>query len=1005
VTYTPSDTGTDTGWLEITSDDPDEPNIQLNLDGTGAAPPAISSQTIGFAPPSGLPVGFIRTNKDAGGGPYSSTNGVAIGDLDQDGNQDLAVAVFVGAIGSDDTVAIFLGDGTGSFGPANNFLAGPNPEAIAIGDLDQDGDLDIAVASIYFYNPGVSILLNDGTGSFGPPTLIPTSGRLVDIAIDDLDKDGDLDLAVANEGILGVTILLGDGTGSFGPPTDFNLEEDSTARTIAVGDLNGDTFPDVAVGGDRTVSVLLGDGTGSLGPPTEFIECGPVDVAIADLNWDGYGDIAATNGACDVVLIFLGDSTGVGAPTSFPAGDYPLSVAIGDLNKNGFPDLAVTNLSDTDDDTVSILLGDGTGFFGPPMDFSFEEDIHARTIAIGDFNRDGYADLTTANSDNTISIFLNTPGFPVGGTPTSIAVGELNDDGILDLAIANLSSQGVSTLFGLGGGFLGPPSHIVSGSLHEPSSVAIEDLDGDGNLELFVADKSSSINMFWGSGPGAWDPPELIYVGQPAEFVAIGDFDGNSNVDLAATPMTSSQVTILLGSGSQSDPFGWRTYFSAGGYWGLGENSPVAIGDFDGDGNQDLTKALSGEVAILLGDGTGSFGTPTLFSAGLGGYLKTVAIGDFNKDNNEDLVVVDPDSDYVYVLLGNGDGSFSAATGFLLGLTAPSPQSVVVEDFNKDGKDDLAVVFRDSDKVSVLLGNGDGTFASAMLFPVPGIGGSNGPQTLAVGDFNNDGWQDLAVAKQDRVTVLLNSVVGSGGGIVGDPDAGASFSVDPGVLATDCTVAIEILDPPPAFPPPGFQGDQTLFVNFTLDPNLSPLPEPGATITLPLDSCVSTGTQINLSKFDPTTDQLVPTGIVGTVEGPVGGCGTVATFSGVRNFSVFVGFSSTEVEIDIKPGSDPNCFNSDEKGVIPLAILGSADFDAATVDPFTVSLDGAEVRLKGKSGNAGSLEDVNGDGVQDLVVQIIDEGGYSPGDSVATLSGLTFDGITIEGEDSICIVQ
>lgn len=111
------------------------------------------------------------------------------------------------------------------------------------------------------------------------------------------------------------------------------------------------------------------------------------------------------------------------------------------------------------------------------------------------------------------------------------------------------------------------------------------------------------------------------------------------------------------------------------------------------------------------------------------------------------------------------------------------------------------------------------------------------------------------------------------------------------------------------------------------------------------------------------------------------------------------------VSIDIKPGSYPNCFNSNEHGVIPVAILGSEDFDASTVDPFTVVLDGAGVRVKGKSGNAGSLEDVNLDGYMDLVVQIVDDGGYSPGDTAATLTGKTYDLVPIQGTDSICITQ
>jgi hypothetical protein len=154
-------------------------------------------------------------------------------------------------------------------------------------------------------------------------------------------------------------------------------------------------------------------------------------------------------------------------------------------------------------------------------------------------------------------------------------------------------------------------------------------------------------------------------------------------------------------------------------------------------------------------------------------------------------------------------------------------------------------------------------------------------------------------------------------------------------------------------------------------------------------------------KYDPSIPDFIDTGIVGTVDGG----GTTATFTGVREFSSFIGIvQPTAVEIDIKPGSDPNCFNSDAKGVIPVAILGSAVFETTAIDPFSVSLDGADVRVKGKSGNAGSLEDVNGDGFQDMVVQIIDEGGYDSGNTSATLTGQLQDGTPIEGSDSICIV-
>jgi hypothetical protein len=110
------------------------------------------------------------------------------------------------------------------------------------------------------------------------------------------------------------------------------------------------------------------------------------------------------------------------------------------------------------------------------------------------------------------------------------------------------------------------------------------------------------------------------------------------------------------------------------------------------------------------------------------------------------------------------------------------------------------------------------------------------------------------------------------------------------------------------------------------------------------------------------------------------------------------------VDIDIKPGSDPNCINLDAKGVIPVAILSTLDFDASSVDPLSVEMEGVSVKLKGKSGNAGSIEDVDQDGDLDLVVQIINEIGLDPGATEATLTGQTFEGIPVRGTDNICIV-
>ena len=182
----------------------------------------------------------------------------------------------------------------------------------------------------------------------------------------------------------------------------------------------------------------------------------------------------------------------------------------------------------------------------------------------------------------------------------------------------------------------------------------------------------------------------------------------------------------------------------------------VAVGDFNGDGKQDLAVANDGyvpnpsNVSILLGNGAGNFSAPTNFGVGI--QPTSVAVGDFNGDGKQDLAVVNNGAAFnnpsnVSILLGNGAGNFSAATNFDVGRV---PQSVAVGDFNGDGKQDLAVANSVSSNVSILLGNGAGTFGGNNTFSV-----GTGPFSVAVGDFNGDGKQDLAVANQTRHGVDL----------------------------------------------------------------------------------------------------------------------------------------------------------------------------------------------------------------------------------------------------------
>ena len=356
-----------------------------------------------------------------------------------------------------------------------------------------------------------------------------------------------------------------------------------------------------------------------------------------------------------------------------------------------------------------------------------------------------FFEVTTATS----SIALSAPrGFDAGSGPQSVAVGDFNGDGKPDLAVVNSYSNNVSILLGNGDGTF--QIHVDYPTGAQPGSVAIGDFNGDGKLDLAVVNSySNNVSVLLGNGNGTFQPAVSYGTGSgtgPA-FVAVGDFNHDGKLDLAVANSNSSNVSVLLGNGD-------GTFQTAVNYDVGGAPTSIAVGDFNHDGKLDLAVANSNStyVSVLLGNGDGTFQTAVNYD--VGGAPTSIAVGDFNHDGKLDLAVAVPvpgPSTYVSVLLGNGDGTFQTAVNY----NAPyAPDAVAVGDFNGDGNLDLVVGNRSSN-ISVFLGNGDGTFRTAVNYSA----GYN-PSSVAVGDFNNDGTLDLAVANSGSsttVTVLLQS--------------------------------------------------------------------------------------------------------------------------------------------------------------------------------------------------------------------------------------------------------
>jgi len=359
--------------------------------------------------------------------------------------------------------------------------------------------------------------------------------------------------------------------------------------------------------------------------------------------------------------------------------------------------------------------------------------------------------------------FTQAPSSPIGVGiwPVSVAVADFNADGRPDLAVTNAGSNNVTILLGQGGGQFttAPGSPVAAGN--RPSFVAVGDFNADSQPDLAVANfNSGNVTILLGQGGGQFTaaPGSPIAVGNGPQSVAVGAFNADGFPDLAVANTgqagNGTTVTILLGQGGGQFSPAPGSPVTAG-------TSPISLaaGAFNADSFPDLAVAnqFSNNVTILLGQGSGQFAPAPGSPVGVGTRPASVAVGDFNADGRPDLAIANYDSSNVTVLLGNGDGTFTPAPSSPVGGVA-RPAFMAVGDFNTDGRPDLAVAnyggLGTFTTLTILLGQGGGQFSPAPGSPVT-VG--TGPGSVAVADFNADGFPDLAVANvnSNNVTILL----------------------------------------------------------------------------------------------------------------------------------------------------------------------------------------------------------------------------------------------------------
>jgi hypothetical protein len=681
---------------------------------------------------------------------------------------------------------VYLGNGDGTFRQGKQVPGAAN----ALGDVNGDGNVDILQVDLGGPLDGVLyVALGNGDGTFQPRVtnyVLP----MVGIQSADLNGDGKADVVGAsyqNSGTLLVYLSKGDGTFVAGQTLPLS------GSLVTLADFNGDHVPDILIADFNGVTVLLGNGDGTFqaGKFTSAPLSGEPTFITGDFNNDGKLDIIF-----DGFELLLGNGDGTFQPAVGITGcGSGTAQAAGDFNGDGNLDLAVSAF-----ETTGTCLGNGDGTFSTNyLYFANLFNNPQPPFVVADFNGDGKPDVAgggfvlLGNGDGSLQ---GLPSFAGGFSATAGSFNKKGNGAQDVVEVIPNDPESIDVLVNDGKGKLSLGQTIVTPGVPGTGAVATGDFNGDGYPDaVYIGTDQNSGNwgyaVLLGNGDGSFQPPQFLTQSvagtsvQRLYSIVIADFNNDNKLDIAVGPVGDGDLAIMLGNGDGT--FSAPSYVFDGG--GLNNNPTVLVGaDFNGDGKIGIAASPLGTsnpgTAILLGNGDGTF-QPATFPLG---DFSVLAAADFNKDGKADLVGFSKSLHYE-VLLGKGDGTFTALPRFadcscLAGLT--------VADMNGDGIPDLFVdyytntneQFLVTNSYSVYLGHGDGTFA-----PLAATGAKFTTEFPAafnvIADLNGDGKPDVVTGNMDVTLVLLNNSTPAAGTITLAPAPGSptSAKIAPGAKA------------------------------------------------------------------------------------------------------------------------------------------------------------------------------------------------------------------------------
>ena len=648
--------------------------------------------------------GSISVLRNRGDGTFFNALSFSVGEFptvlrfaDLDG--DLLPEAIVNQTATTKNISVLQNLGGGFFAAPNSTPFDNTPTTFAVEDVDADGDLDIVVANsgngqkVSFHN-SITVLANDGNGHLTKASELVTgldgfvSAVPASVAMGDVNGDGHQDVVVVEADFSSSPrgagwIAFGNGNGTFRNAQFLDVRPGP--RQVYIQDLNGDDHLDLLINSDDdTFSQWINSGDGTFQRHVELVGVpGAAFGLVADFDDDGDFDVIRLSlGNEGSVLsgieripgqleVFRNDGAGrLDGGASWRVGPRPQGLAYGDFDLDGDVDIAVANSGSSQGtavgagDAISLLWNDGNGLFSTRSDFAANRN--PGPIVSADFNGDGFLDIAAINkSDEVVSVLLNDKSGGLSaplaygpiGDAVAIDVGDLDGDGDIDLLVVSDFDRKLSVLLNNGNAIfasvrLGLPTRGVSQRVTRGTDLQVIDIDRDGHLDVvlgLVDSTTGTVSVLFGSGDGTFavtiDPPLA------GRQIAVDDFDGDAQLDIAAIESIFGRTTLSLSFSSTN-----RQFSDAVTHVFAASATSVSSQDIDLDGDADLiitdglTAVLgsgSGALRVLLNDGVGGFTDPRLFPVGI--RPSHAIVTDLTGDGLPELATVNLNSNDVTV--------------------------------------------------------------------------------------------------------------------------------------------------------------------------------------------------------------------------------------------------------------------------------------------------------------------------------------------------------------------